>query len=162
MVMYSYLATGPLALVVPSVYDDAKAFKAAYERLWSEEGEGFPFTRLMGRGERLNHAHFPDLYYCAVSSSKRAGALGGKAGNFSMSNLPTKADSALLDKVCRHASADLELSDSNLARWKTAAEEMGASVSDQDLKRVKRKLRRDDNSDTEEDAPSRKRQSSAM
>jgi len=155
--MYSYLSTGPLALVLPSVYEDARNFKTVYEALrTSSEDINFPYTQLMGGGENLNHAHFPDLYYCAVSSSKRSGALGDRKGNFAMSSLPTRADTAVLDRLCKHASAGLELSDHSLARWKTAAEEMGATVSDQDLKRVKKKLCRGNDSDLEEEVASKR------
>jgi len=49
--MYEYLAEGPMALYLQTVAQDAKPFKAAYEKLLPEEENQFPFTRISGRGE---------------------------------------------------------------------------------------------------------------
>ncbi|KAL4082667.1 hypothetical protein QTP88_029728 [Uroleucon formosanum] len=97
--MYKYLGTGPLVLVLPNVMEDTRRFKAAYDNLKAARGEvDFPYTRLMGMGEELNHAKYPDLYYCAIGYYKYIGSIGGKDGKFIKSNLETKTEAAVLDK----------------------------------------------------------------
>jgi len=147
-----------MALYLPTVAQDAKNFKAAYDKLLADEtGAMFPYARLLGRGETLNNSHFPDLYYCAVASGKKEGKLGGKDSKFVRSNLPTRASQAQLDRVCRIASTGLSVSDANMIKWKEAAAELGVEVSEADIRRAKRKLRDDDSDDDDDDRRQKQR-----
>jgi len=154
--MYSYATSGLLVLIVSVVHNEAVTFKKVYESIRGSEGVNFPFTRLMRKGEQLNHANFLDLYYCAINHGKHPGVLGGKTGNLTKSGVPTATDTRIVVKLCKHSSLGLELSDANLARWIQIAEDLGATVSDQDIKRIKRKLRknRSDSEDKEDEPPS--------
>lgn len=141
--MYKYLSTAPLVLVIPNVMDDARRFKASYEDLKTSRGESaFPYTRLMGKGEELNHAKFPDLYYCAVNYYKSIGAIGGKDGKFIRSNIETKTEASILDKYCKISAAGDGISEAHLATWTANAAEVGGHVGEEDLKKIRRRLKR--------------------
>ncbi|KAF0692792.1 Uncharacterized protein FWK35_00035561, partial [Aphis craccivora] len=141
--MYKYLSTGPLVLVLPNVMDDARRFKAAYKTLKAQRGEeAFPYTRLMGAGDGLNHARFPDLYYCAINYYKSIGAIGGKDGKFIKSSLETKTEASVLDKYCKISASGSGISEAHLTVWVANAAEVGGHVDEEDLKKVKRRLKR--------------------
>jgi hypothetical protein len=61
VLMRSYIRLGPLVLSIPSVLTQAKEFKSAYDALQESTGSRFPYTRLMGGGQDLNHALLPDV-----------------------------------------------------------------------------------------------------
>lgn len=133
--MAKYLTTSPLVLVLPGVIDDAERFKTAYDNVKASQGEAeFPYTRLMGRGEELNHARFPDLYNCAISYYKSIGALGGPDGKFVKSQLETKTEASLLDKYCRISSANSGISESQLQVWVENAARVGGVVQEEDVR----------------------------
>lgn len=75
ILMDTYLGTAPVVLAIPAVRQDAAQFKAAHTSVQIVEGVNFPYTRLFGRGQELNHSLFPDLYYCALKHYSDAGAL---------------------------------------------------------------------------------------
>lgn len=140
--MYKYLSTGPLVLVLPNVMEDARRFKAAYDGLKTTQGESdFPYTRLMGMGEELNHAKYPDLYYCAIGYYKYIGSIGGKDGKFIKSNLETKTEAAVLDRYYKISASGSGISEAHMAVWAANAAEVGGHVGEEDLKRAKRKLK---------------------
>jgi len=147
-------------LIVSVVHNEAVIFKIVDENQRDSEGVNFPFARLMGKVEQLNHANFPDpVYYCAINHGKHSGALGGKTGIFVKSRFPTVTDTRVLDKLCKHSSLGLELSDANSERWKHAAEDLGTTVSDQYINRNKRKLQRNQsNTENDDDKPPISRQ----
>lgn len=98
----------------------------------------------------MNHAKFPDLYYCAIYYYKSLGALGGKDGKFVKSNLETKTEASVLEKYCRISTAGSGISEEHLERWVANAAAMGGSVSAEDLRRARKKLKRKhDDSDDE-------------
>jgi len=141
--MAKYLTTSPLVLVLPGVIDDAVRFKTAYDAVKTRQGEAeFLYTRLMGMGEELNHFRFPDLYYCAINYYKSIGALGGPDGKFVKSQLETKTEASLLDKYCRISSANSGISESQLHAWVENAARVGGVVQEEDLRVVRRKLKR--------------------
>uniref|UniRef100_A0A2S2RAX8 Uncharacterized protein n=1 Tax=Sipha flava TaxID=143950 RepID=A0A2S2RAX8_9HEMI len=142
-IMYKYLSTGPLVLVLNNVMDDARRSKAAYEGVRQQRGEeAFPYTRLMGAGDELNHSKFPDLYYCAISYYKSIGAIGGRDGKFVKSSLETRTEASVLDKYCKIAATGSGISESHLNTWMANAAEVGGHVDEEDLKKVRRKLKR--------------------
>ena len=141
--MYKYIGIGPLVLVLPSVMEDCRRFKQAYDTLSAARGpSAFPYTRLMGLGDELNHAKFPDLYYCAVGYYKAAGGVGGKDGKFVKSVLETNTDASLLDKYYRITASGSGISDTHLTAWTANASELGGYVDEEAVKRTKRKLKR--------------------
>jgi len=71
----------------------------------------------MGYGEELNHAKFPDLYYCAISYYNSIGAIGGKDGKFVKSSLETRTEASILDRYCKISAAGSGISDTHLATW---------------------------------------------
>lgn len=113
--------------------------------------DDFPYTRLMGLGEELNHSKFPDFYYCTINYYKNLGALGGKDGRFVRSNLETKTEASVLDKYCKTAATGANISDSQLQKWVSNAEALGATVNEEDVKRVKRRLKRKRSDSDDED-----------
>lgn len=140
--MAKYLTTGPLVVVLPNVMDVAKRFHSTYNSVKEIRGEeDFPYTCLMGKGDELNYSRFPDLYYCAINYYKNLGALGGKNGRFVRSNLEIKTVASVLDKYCKIAAAGSSISNSQLQKLMANAEELGATVNE-DVKRVKRRLKR--------------------
>lgn len=90
MMMQQYILSTPLVLAIPSVKIDIINFKRVYDMEFEREGEAFPYVRILGKAQGLNHANYTDLYFCAIAYYLSTGAP-NTAGQFVRSNLKTKA-----------------------------------------------------------------------
>lgn len=117
--MYAYINLAPLVHALPAVRDEAVKFKTAYEVLRGKLGESFPYARLLGQANELNHANYPDLYFCATYHYAEAGALGAP-GNFARSSLATQTSAKVLTKYCRLSAEGAGLTEQHVHAWKEA------------------------------------------
>lgn len=114
--------------------------------------EDFPYARILGKGEDLNHAKFPDLYYCAITHYKSAGLLGTE-GNFIQSDVAPDTSKAMLDKYCKITPGGAALDADSITQWVQNASDLGLSVSNEDVNRMRKRLKRKkgDSSDSDTD-----------
>lgn len=139
--MYAYINLAPIVLALPAVREEAVAFKAAYESLKDKLGEQFPYARLLGRANLLNHASYPDLYFCATYHYTESGTLGAP-GNFIRTNVTTQTSTKVLTKYCRLSAESAGLTEQHVTAWREAEEGLGLTVTDGDAQDVIRRLKR--------------------
>lgn len=118
--MHSYIGLAPLVLAIPSVKQDAVSFLNVYNALHTTGRANFPYAKLFGKGQDLNHAMYPNRYYCALKHYSDYGAL-GPADNFVWSNIATRTQTAKLDKYCRYLDASGDITEEDIQIWKENA-----------------------------------------
>lgn len=137
------------ALEIPAVLDQAVSL---HER-WAaakEEDPQLAFSRVRDPNSHasLNQAHFPDLYYAAISYAKANRLLGE---NFQMSSSHLTPHTVMIDKyIKRMAAAELgELSEES----KNKLIKLGYPVKSQSRRRGRPE---DSDEDTEDEPPTRR------
>lgn len=131
--MRAYIRLRPIVLSIPSVLTQAKEFRAAYDTLQEQSGAKFPYTRLLGGGQVLNHSNYPDLYFCSMVPYEAQGAL-GPSGRFVRSEVTTQASKPTLEKYAKISAAGANVSAESVQAWREGARELDVKLQVRKLK----------------------------